>query len=493
MNATKLYPIYIIFTAIIILITACKKETTKLPEREIPPKVSELVEQYLDLLVEESKGWVFEYELEELDEPVYMHLAFNSESEMDILSGLRGYHTLQKDIAFSFEGEYTPVLVIEGDNVFNELREKYNGSIKFKMTLNEEDNTFHLVRSDGFNDQVLDLKPANEELLARVNNQVDSILAQIEYEKEQEKLLAETKERIKDFIEIDSDFYFYNFTIGDFSATLNSFDTVERVISLTYKETPTSTPSSLKLDYTVLPEGIELSPGLAVGTDSIYTLQMDGFIYEDSLDPSKPTSIAISSNGQEGMMGYAHIAPYSFTSTSDRSTSIADWIFAGEQQNAGLFLYSTDADELYSELVNEQRKEFKEYFNTEVENAMATTRLVNQIYFPVNQSSSRNIQISTRNGAETGNRFFLYNLDISDNPLEPNVITIDLTTPSLSVEPYVDAFDDYLLSQLPPEGVSVVPVIVGTTLRIRLVSRKDSRYWVEYILNRVGDRSNRFD
>lgn len=274
---------------------------------------------------------------------------------------------------------------------------------------------------------------------------------------------------------------------------MNSFDTVERVISLTYKETPTSTPSTLKLDYTVLPEGIELSPGLVAGADSIYTLSLDEFIYEDSLDPSKPTSIAISSNGQEGMMGYAHITPYSFTSTSDRSTSIVDWMLAGEQQNAGLFLYSTDADELYSELVNEQREEFKEYFNTEVENAMATNRLVNQIYFPVNQSSSRDIQISTRNGTETGNRFFLYNLDISDNPPEPNVITIDLTTPSLSVEPYVDAFDDYLLSQLPPEGVSVVPVIVGTTLRIRLVSRKDSRYWVEYILNRVGDRSNRFD
>ena len=118
---------------------------------------------------------------------------------------------------------------------------------------------------------------------------------------------------------------------------------------------------------------------------------------------------------------------------------------------------------------------------------------MNQIYFPVNQNSSRNIQISTRNGDESGNRFFLYNLDISDNQLEPNVINIDLTTPSASVEPYENEFKDYLLNQLPAEGVNVVPVIVGTTLRIRLVSRKDSRYWVEYILNRVGDRSNRFD
>lgn len=491
MKVNKILLIMLLMFAI--FIAACKKETTKLPDREVPPEVSELIKEYTDLLTAESRGWVFQYDLQELEQPVFMHLVFTDKSKLDLLSGFRGHHTEQKGVSYSYEGNYTPILVFEGNNVFKALHDAYNGSYKFKISLNEKDNTFQLVRSDGFDDHVLELRPATDELLAEVDSQVDSILAQIAYEKEQEKLLAETKEKIRKFLEMDSDFYFYNFTIGDFSATLNSIDTASQVISLTYKDTPSSSPSTFEFDYKVIPDGIELSQGLAVGADSIYTLSLGEFVYEDSLNPSKPTSLSISSNGAEGKMGYSHVASYPYTLTTERSISISEWVLDPAQQNAGLFLYSTDADGLYSDLVNQQREEFKEFFNAEVDNALATNRLVNQIYFPVNQNSSRNIQISTRNGDESGNRFFLYNLDISDNQLEPNVINIDLTTPSASVEPYENEFKDYLLNQLPAEGVNVVPVIVGTTLRIRLVSRKDSRYWVEYILNRVGDRSNRFD
>jgi len=262
---------------------------------------------------------------------------------------------------------------------------------------------------------------------------------------------------------------------------------------LTYKETPTSAPATTTVGYTLTPEGIVLDPALAYGTVSLELLELGELLYEDPDDPNKATAIEVVSNGNVGTMGYAHVAPYPYTLTSDRSVSTVDWLLDPNQQNAGLFLYTADADQHYSAFVNADRIEFKDYINAEVNDALATNRLVNQIYFPANQASSRNIQISTRNGNDSGNKFFLYNFDLNKIINEASALNVTLTTAASTITPHIDAFNAYLDPQFPAEGVTVAPVIVGTTLRFRLISRKDSRYWVEYILNRAADRSNRFD
>src|SRR5690606_40506627 len=98
-----------------------------------------------------------------------------------------------------------------------------------------------------------------------------------------------------------------------------------------------------------------------------------------------------------------------------------------------------------------------------------------------------------RGGGETGKPVLKY----GTGPEKINAATqgpkVTLTTPASTIDGHQDAFDDYLKLNFPDEGVTVVPVIVGTTLRLRLISRKDSRFWAEYVLNRPGDRTVRFD
>src|SRR5690606_29647477 len=185
-----------------------------------------------------------------------------------------------------------------------------------------------------------------------------------------------------------------------------------------------------------------------------------------------------------------HEAPYPYTLTTNRAVSNADWI-VDPAQRIGLLLYTAHAEEYYSDWVNQDRDIFGGYLDNNVPDVKSSTRLVNQIYLPA--SSSANIQISTHKQSGGGNLFFLYRFDFEKIQTKNSAIQVTFTDPSSTVLPHKAAFDEYLNNQFPAEGVTIVPVLAGTTLRFRLVSIKDSRYWVEYVINSATYRSLRFD
>src|SRR5690606_8436802 len=121
---------------------------------------------------------------------------------------------------------------------------------------------------------------------------------------------------------------------------------------------------------------------------------------------------------------------YAFTNTEDRSSSTVDWLLDPARQHlegsgSGLFMYTQHADASYSDSINFHRAIFGEYIDDHMDGAQGSTRLVNQIYFPASPSLSRNVQISThRDGGETGNRFFMYGIDLEKINDAPSALKV---------------------------------------------------------------------
>lgn len=474
----------------IMLFGACAKSESPLPPRETSPQVEEVAQSYTQILTDASEGWILAYRPDQLDEPLYFHLVFRDSATVDIRAGYRGYHTLHAGVEYRFEGKYVPILAFADESVFAELADKFNGASTFKVYLDEESQTFEWARADGYDATRSLLRKADDASLARLQNQIDIVLAQIAAEEEHERLSAETRLKLEAFARLESSFYFYNIITDRFSAEIRSFDAEARSITMTYKETPASPPTTVNVHYRIFPEGIVLQPSISVGSvrvDTIALGELDGHTLE----------ITRAGDAGSGRMGYMHVPAFAYTSTANRNLTLVDWLLEPAQQNSagsgtGLFMYTAHADTHYSDSLNFYRSIFGDYIDSSIDHAVASTRLVHQIYFPENPATSRNIQISTHRDTG-GNLFFLYGINWEKNPVAPGGLKVSLATPSSSVVPHRDAFETYLKQQFPEDGVTVVPVIVGTTLRLRLVSRQDSQFWAEYILNRVADRSMRFD
>lgn len=487
---------WILFAAVMLVWMACEKTTTHLPPREISPEVDEIAKKYTDVLVQSPQGWVLAYKPDQYEETIYFHLIFKNEGKIDVLAGYRGYHTLQTDITYYFEGNYIPIIVFSGENVFSELADSHNGAYKFKIYYEESSGTFEVVRSDGFDDTRFELTPANENNLALLNAQIDDILAQIAYEEEQERLAAEVRAKVKAFVEIESDFYFYNLTVDGFSAAINSFDTVAREISLTYKETSTSAPTTTTVGYTLTPEGVVLDPALAYGTVSLELLELGELLYEDPDDPNKATAIEVVSNGNVGTMGYAHVAPYIYTNTDNRLETAAQILF--EYRGANNYMYTTNEAEFYSPKVLTLREQLRQVFDERTTDITAT-RFNLLFYFRSATSENQSLQLSSRNSTDSGNRFYALYLNLNQAKLSENILNYTLNG-SISAhvvewEQEIRAEYEEFFRQLFPEeeGVTVVPYRVGTTTRFRLVSKRDSRIWVNYIHNIATIRSITFN
>jgi len=465
------------------MVLGCEKKATVLPPRPVSEEVSQIAARYTELLASSSNGWILAYKPEQYDDTVYMQLRFQGVQTMSILSGYRGFHTVQEAVTYDFEGNYVPIIVFPGESVFGELAARFNGSQKFKMTYVENGGYFNLVRSDGYDNEAFRLDPAGAANQAKLDAQVDAVLAQIAHEEEQARLAEETRLKVKAFAEISTDFYFYNLITERFSARIDALDTLAKTISLTYKETPASVPTSATVTYSIYPKGIVISPVISYGSVVVDSIEL-GEVQEPTLQ------IVKAGNAGTGTMGYMHEAPYDFTLTTDRGTSITDWVTAPAQQ-VGLFAYTQNAEDYYSEMVNQHRQVFGTYLEQHGSDVKTDTRLVHQLYFPA--TSPTNLQISTHRQSASGNLFFLYRFAMEKSEAAASALTITFTEPAGATVPLKAGFDEYFSHVFPEEGVTVVPVIVGTTLRLRLVSVKDSRIWVEYILQTAAHRSLRFD
>lgn len=464
--------------------SSCEDDKTILPEREPLEDIEEITKGYIETLKSASDGWMLSYKPEHYDSNVDIQMKFQDET-VTVLSSYRGYHTEQTGLPYSFEGKYTPIIVFSDESVFGELAQLFNGSQKFKINYNKEEEKFTLIRSDGFDDKKFILEKTNSENKDNLNRAINAVLDEIEYEIEQERLSAETILKLKSFSEINSDFYFYNLETESFSASIDELDTLARTISLTYKESPIANPTSVNLNYSINPKGIILDPAIAYNS-----VVVDSIEFGELKDPI--LEIIKAGNTGAGSMGHMHEAPYPITMVTDRSIGSADWFLSDDFANAGAnpAIYSLNAEEEYSNLFNTHRAILGEYLEANGTNVKTSTRLVFQMYL---YPSTNNIQISTHKQSTTGNWFFPYSFTWDKVPGNSDQIKFNFyETFNLSIG-LEDGLDEFFSNTFPEEGVTVMPVVVGTALRIRLISVKDSRIWGEYRINSATNRIPRFN
>ncbi|ERJ59892.1 DUF4302 domain-containing protein [Sphingobacterium paucimobilis] len=465
-----------------VALSSCDKEI-KLPAREIAPSVAKVAEEYTDILVKRKDGWLLTYTPNSFEEPLYFHLTFKDSELIDIQSGYRDFHDVQSNVSYYFEGKYTPILVFSGENVFTTLADIFDDTNKFKIYYKESENRFEFVRADGFAIKAFDLVPANEHNLMMLSKQVNQVLAEIEFEKEQLRLSEVNRLKIEKFVEIQSDFFFYNLIIDDFSAAIQSFDTLNNKITLSYKETATSSPTKVTLNYNLTPEGINLKPALKFGDKTIEVIRLGDLVYNDLENPERPTSLALldENNVVNGFMGYSHLPPYPFTNTIDRTKTAA---FLLEDDNSNHGILQTTIDEMhYSTKAREIREEFKQFFITKRDSRTDTFFDFN-VYLYDATGAKPSFGLKTGNPAGTGVNYYFLNLETIEEHLYDNVLNFEIigsratvtNNPSILVE-YSELFRKFF----PEEGVTVVPhKEVGQFTQFKLVSRKDSRIWVNY-------------
>lgn len=301
----KIFKRYIIYFLAFGMATACKKTESNLPDREKSPEVSEIAKNYLDILSGAQEGWVLSYKPDQYSDTVYIHLKFH-EQEVNMLSGIRGYHDIYDTTSFGFEGKYSPVIAFSQESIFGKIKDEWNGFHKFKIDYDEDEGVFGLMRSDGYDDKSLKMKKASEDARKPLDAQIDTILALIAYEEEQERLLAEIRQKFNTFVEYESDLYFYNLRTDAFSGAVTSIDTANREISFRYKVTPTAAPVELTTNYSFFTNGIVLSPAITFSGVEIDTIKLGELDYPH-------IQILQAGNAGAGKMGFMHEAPYEFT------------------------------------------------------------------------------------------------------------------------------------------------------------------------------------
>ncbi len=471
-----------LLASIFITLSSCDKEM-KFPDREIAPSVADIAKKYTEILVKSKDGWLLTYTPNSFEAPLYFHITFKDSESLNILAGYRNFHTIQSDISYYFEGKYTPILVFSGENVFAELAELFDDTNKFKLYYEEEENRFEFIRADGFAITAFDLVPANEKNLAMLHEQVDQILAEIEIEKEQLRLSEANRIKIKEFVEIESDFFFYNLIVDDFSAAIQSFDTLTNKITLSYKVNPTSAPTKATLSYNLTPEGIKLNPAISFNQKTIDIIRLGDLIYTDLDNPEKATGLALigDDNVAHGFMGYAHLPPYIYTSTADR-TKTAAFLLEEDASNRGIL--QTTIDELhYSAKGRAIREEFKHFFMTKRESRTDQFFDFN-LYLYDAGGAKPSFGLKVGNPAGTGVNYYFLNLETIEQELNNNVLNFEILSaratvtnnPSILLE-YSEFFREFF----PNEGVTVIPhKEAGQFTQFKLVSRKDSRIWVNY-------------
>lgn len=458
---------HFVFVALISSFTmACTKEKTILPERELSESVEAITNKYNEILRKPSQGWILSYKPENFSDTVYINLKFKPDLKVDLLAGVRDYHTWLMGSTYKYEGQFRPYMLFDENSVLGYLANKYNGSCKFKIKHIESGNYFELVRADGYDEKVFKLEQASSHKLELLNDEVKRITNLIAYEKEQERLSEEVKLKVRNFAEIQSDLYFYNIKTTGFSASINHLDTAAREISLTYKETATSAPKTIVTNFSYYPQGIKLNPSISYAGILVDSIQL-GTLSASSLEITK------GGNTGSGKMGYMNEAPYAYTLSTDRALSLADYF----RTIYTSYIQSTDVFSPKARIISEDLRNYIEN-NTDYQ---TSTRYIYYVYSPLaSPANTFIIGANTGTGAIGNFRYDAKILDGSNNKIILNELTKQVLPTVTSGPNLLAQASNFLNAVSPSAGVTLVPFDTGAGYRLRMVSTSDSSIWVEY-------------
>jgi len=458
-----------------LVLAACKKVTTTLPPKPLPPAIDSLAVSYKALLTANTAGWYMLYQPSDAATATAIRIQFNQDNSTSIVAGLKGYHEEKNDGSYSFDGEYSLQLVFSDNTVFGELTRRWNGFNKFRITL-LENGEFALRRADGFDNKTILLSkvtPAHTQVL---NDQVQAIYGQIALE-------AATREKLQALIGAQPGYYFNNLLLENFGAYLEGIDTATNEITLKWRPEGSATAVSTTLHYDLFPGGITLEPAIHYGGYTIDSLYFGAF--DDGA-----IEIVSSGNAGAGKLGWMHVPPYPYQTAitgAPAGYTTADF-FIRHGELPRFYGYTLDdMDTYYSPALQPYIQDLKDYFVSQGFKADEIFRLqfYNNNYnggsLPDDHATRNQLQLLVRNGAGSSTwQVFFYDLQQHG----PNHVSmVSFGTSGSSSAPYKDKVVEFMNEIFTPEGFTVVPAgrngTAATALQqLRLVSRKDSRIWI---------------
>ncbi|WP_293300414.1 DUF4302 domain-containing protein [Pedobacter sp. UBA4863] len=468
--------------ATLIFFTACKKEVTVLPAKEVKQPLTAIQASYKKLLVAETAGWYISYKPADDVDEISVWMKFLETDSLTLLAGYSEFHVTQNKGSYSFGGQVTTELVFSNNTLWKQLELDHNGAVKFKITL-QENGTFKLRRADGFDDKEFILKKATSQDLTVLQNQIEVVLIKIEAERELQRQRAVAGFRLATLGADNPGFYFQNLTVDNFSAYWSELDTVAKKFTLKWKEGILEKQGVF--EYSLIPKGIALKPALVSGGITI-----DNIIFKDYTNHA--IEIESAGNAGAGSWGHKHIPAYPYQNAIAGAPianyTTVDFFLRGElPRYLGYTL--EDVNFYYSPALQVHREKLKQIIGA-THDVSTVFRLQFYNYnMNANGTTAENVlnslQILTKNTAGA-NVFLAYYYNVEKKDANHVVLTFNGGTSTVSA-PFKTAVEEFMEILMPAEGVTVVPTRrTGNNQFMRLVSRKDSRIWVELLSTPTG-------
>jgi len=426
----------VIIALLALLLASCEKTTQ---DNLIPPdaaRLSELQQQYADLLIASEAGWYMEYAATEENGAISIWLRFFEDGKVTMQSDLYNF-TEERTSTFRVGGINRPELVFDTYSVLSVMAERMGGAFEFYLQ----------PREDG----TMALKP----IVANAEHEY-TLRPALPTDKELIAAKTQTSQLLSAFNE-NASAYFKNLILEQISAFCE-IDVAAQVITFTWANDQQEVVTQA-FSYTNLANGIKLAGTWRAGNVSINELHF-GTATANELE------VVDAGEAGSGQIAVSHVPAFPYNGAADL------FIWAGSDVTVRFFAYtSDDVENHYSASLIDDYAVLKAALGAE----LLRVQLYNNN--PAG-SGSNSLQLLTRLPGSDSNVWlpYYYALEKLD---ESHVIVTPTGVTNTNGAPYLADALRFMENLFPPEGVTVVPYgRSGTQQRLRLVSRKDSRYHI---------------
>ncbi|WP_293300415.1 DUF4302 domain-containing protein [Pedobacter sp. UBA4863] len=432
-----------LFTMIFLLsigLMACEKQI----ENIIPVEVGglpELQAKYKQQLVASTDGWVIDYVPVAGQGSIAIWLKFNADGTANIITDYNGFTSEQTNIRYRLGGVYAPELIFETYSAWHAIAENMGGAFEFTISFN----------TDG------------SASLKTINGTVKHTLKKATAASKADVIAKIAVVNLIENFNKNASGYFKNLMLTNISAFFE-LNPSARTIKLTWLDAGGNTVSE-QFTYSNVANGIALNKPWKP-----LNLQVDVIKFGQA--STNEMTITEAGNAGTGKIAVDHVPAFPYHGTADYFI----------QQNGAVRFYAytlATGSDYYSPALEVEFQKLKSKFS-------GATTFLSQLYNHNGTAPNFTNSIQFRyvmpagstlhDGSSSGWIPYYYNLtklDESHVVVTPTGTTNNLGTPFLAD---VNAFLSYIF---PPEGVTIVPYgRAGALQRIRLVSRKDSKYYM---------------
>jgi hypothetical protein len=431
-----------LFTMICLLsigLMACEKQT----DNTIPDEVGglpELQAKYKQQLVAATDGWVIDYVPIAGQGSVAIWVKFNADATANIITDYNGFTSEQTNVRYRIGGVNAPELIFETYSAWHAIAENMGGAFEFVINFNA-DGSASLKTITGTVKQTLRKATAADKT---------DIIGK-----------AAVVNLIENFNKNASG-YFKNLVLANISAFFE-LNPAARTIKLTWLDASGNTVSD-QFVYSNVANGIALNKPWKPLNLQVETIKF-------GQGSTNELTITEAGTAGAGKIAVDHIPAFPYKGTSDYFI----------QSNGAVRFYAytlaTSAD-YYSPALNVAYLKLKaltnaETFNGQLYNHNGTApNFTNSIQFRYIMPTGATAHDGTANGWMV----YYFNLQKVD---ESHVLITPTGATNTVAVPFLSAANEFMSYIFPPEGVTIVPFgRAGALQRIRIVSRKDSKYYM---------------